>query len=395
VFGVIDNQDSARRWRGFVCPDCRFVFRVARDHDGSGLVCPNCHRLLRLPGKDDVIPPLLVEQLIRNDGDSIKSSEENRNVRRKRKRKPRSGESLNWDAKLRRIRKGDRHDGIPALAIGIVALIAILTVVFFTRSNTPLPDVANNSEPQEEPFILPEDLESTPATPTPDPVSNPDPIANQRDNTQFLIDAHPVAKAFLEATTVDALLETVDHPDMVAVRIKRDHPDGTIDPAGLGDYSQFSQVTYVGPYRILPLRTGDFKIRLMAFREYPNELKVDWESWVGWSETTWDDFIEQRPDAPHVFRANLAAVDYYNFDFSDDRKWQSYRLLSPDGEHSLYGYVERDSQAHIGLRAVLEQGLSQVMVELQYAENAASSDQVEITRLIMENWLDPERVAEP
>jgi uncharacterized protein YbaR (Trm112 family) len=53
------TQESARRWSGYVCPDCRFVFRVPRDHDGKGLICPSCRRLLRIPGPDDTPPPLL------------------------------------------------------------------------------------------------------------------------------------------------------------------------------------------------------------------------------------------------------------------------------------------------------------------------------------------------
>jgi len=392
---VLDHQESARRWRGFVCPDCRFVFRVARDHDGSGLVCPSCHRLLRLPGENDVPPPLLVEQLIRTEGDPIKATEENRNVRRKRKRKRRSGESHAWEENERRIRKGDRRHGVLTLVTGLVLLMAILGMVIFTTMENPGDSHNADADAREGFPISSNGLDLPPLTTNPELASDSDPISDQRDNAQFLSDAHPVAKAFLGATTVEELLEIVDRPDVVAERIKRDHPDGTIEPLGLGDYSRFSQVRHIGPYGIVPLRTGDFHVRIMTFRVYPEELKVDWESWVGWSETTWDDFIAQRPTQASVFRANLEAVEYYNFNFSDDRKWQSYRLLSPDGEHSLYGYVERDSQAHIGLRSVLEQGFSQVMIELQYAENAATSDQVEITRLIAENWIDPERVNEP
>ena len=52
-------MESARRWSGYVCPDCRFVFRVPRDHDGKGIVCPSCRRLMKIPTAADATPPLL------------------------------------------------------------------------------------------------------------------------------------------------------------------------------------------------------------------------------------------------------------------------------------------------------------------------------------------------
>ena len=57
-----DTMESARRWSGYVCPDCRFVFRVPRDHDGKGIVCPSCRRMLKIPTALDVAPPLLTLQ---------------------------------------------------------------------------------------------------------------------------------------------------------------------------------------------------------------------------------------------------------------------------------------------------------------------------------------------
>ncbi|MDX1680207.1 MAG: hypothetical protein R3242_05700 [Akkermansiaceae bacterium] len=53
---------SKRRWGGFVCPDCRLVFRIPLDHEGEGTVCPSCHRLLRIPKKGDRLPPLVANE---------------------------------------------------------------------------------------------------------------------------------------------------------------------------------------------------------------------------------------------------------------------------------------------------------------------------------------------
>ena len=52
-WGVSETMESASRWSGYVCPDCRFVFRVPRDHDGKGIICPSCRRMLRIPTSAD------------------------------------------------------------------------------------------------------------------------------------------------------------------------------------------------------------------------------------------------------------------------------------------------------------------------------------------------------
>jgi hypothetical protein len=397
---VLENQETARRWTGYVCPDCRFVFRVARDHDGSGIVCPSCRRLLRLPGTGDTVPPLLVEQLLR----SVDSPEQPgadgmdrapRNVRRKRKRKRRESGMTAWEEKAGHSRRGRDRNTTMILAAGLVALIAIVGTVYMMTLHGEDSQAVDHSKATEDPGF--------PEAPTiaslPDGSADSGPELDQgtpdRDNARFHTDAHPIARAFLEAKTVEERLKVVDRPEIVAERIRRHHPDGTIESEGLGDYSHFSQIRMIGSYAIVPLRTRDFRMRMMTFRVDPDGLKVDWESWVGWSDMAWDDFIEQRPQGAHAFRVNLAAVEYYNFEFADDRKWQSFRVISPDEQHALYGYVERDSPAHVALRSTLDEGFTRAFIELRFAENAANSEQVEITRVVAENWLDPDRLAEP
>ena len=44
-----DALKIKRTWRGLVCPVCRLVFRVPKDHEGHGVICPACSHLLNLP----------------------------------------------------------------------------------------------------------------------------------------------------------------------------------------------------------------------------------------------------------------------------------------------------------------------------------------------------------
>lgn len=58
---------------------------------------------------------------------------------------------------------------------------------------------------------------------------------------------------------------------------------------------------------------------------------------------------------PSLFLARviLSRTDYFNYHFSDDRKWISYHLGSPDARHTLYGYVRRGSGLHLQLERLL------------------------------------------
>ncbi len=352
-------------------------------------MCPSCRRLLRIPAAGDLIPPLhapvrdgrveeRVPAAVDHDADPSGDGEIRR--RRKRKRSHRN-ESHGWESEGRRRKSSgtETRQMQWMLAGGCALLLAILGAVFFAMRGHPEP-VATSS-----PAVADAGSSEQAATA---------PVV-RRSEFQFAADAEPVARAFLEATTVDALLETVDQPDIVAQRILSIHPDGTIDAPGLSDFNLTRQIEYHGPYGVLYVRTQDFGVRRMALREYPDGLKVDWESWAGWSQTPWDDFMATRPTDPRAFRVMIRPVDYYNFDFADDRVWQSYRLDSPDGGHTMHGYVERDSLADERIRSSLERQERPMLLELSFPENPQGRGQVVIHRQLADHWIDPERLEQP
>ncbi len=81
-----------------------------------------------------------------------------------------------------------------------------------------------------------------------------------------------------------------------------------------------------------------------VFHRTSEGLKLDWESFVGYSPKTWAEFRSARGSEPLVFRAWAMADDYFNFEFSDNARFVSVRLHSPDGEEYLHGYCARDSE---------------------------------------------------
>jgi hypothetical protein len=356
-------MENTRRWSGFVCPDCRFVFRVPRDHDGQGVVCPSCRRVLKIPSPQDQTQPLVIPLPV--------APETSPRLKHKgRRRKSRRGESHDWDrtgGERRTSSQRDRRQMLWMLAggSGFLALAVAAVLLAMRRKDQPLPTV---------PALANEAAA---------PVSQA-PVFSE---PAFLAEAETLAKRFLDATTIDELLPIVRHPDITGPRIRAFHPDGTLEPAGMSAFNINAELVPVGSGYTVQLRTGEYAEKSMALFPTPDGAKIDWESWVGWSEMPWADFIRTRPTEAKLFRVMLGPVDYYNFNFTDDRKWRSYRLVSPDGEHSLYAYVELDSVLDARLRPSPDNKQIPLTLSLRYPPDSDSPNQVLVEKWHADGWV--------
>lgn len=225
-----------------------------------------------------------------------------------------------------------------------------------------------------------------PAAETPTAVPKETP-AGKRTDAVFLAEAEVLARKFLEATRVEELLPLVRDPERADERIRSFYPDGRIAAPGMAAFNTQSDISRSGPGASIKVRTRDFEEKSLVFFEQPDGLRIDWESWAGWSEMPWKTFLGSKPTEGNVFRLLLSPIDYYNFGFSDDKKWQSYRLESPDGEHAIYGYAERGSALNTRLRPPPDSKQVPMMLTLQFPENATSRDQVIIGSIVAEGWV--------
>lgn len=368
-------MESARRWSGFVCPDCRFVFRVPRDHDGRGVVCPSCRRMLRIPVAGDRPPPLVVpirQQEPPKELSTTTAAEED--PHRRRKRKSRRGEGHTWDSSSGRrgARRGERRQMMWMLVGGSTALVLIVGGVLAAMFG---------GSPAEAP------APALPVVSAGGGAKAPENAITVRGDAEFLRLAEPMAKAFLEARTVDDLLPLVRNPERAAERIRRAHPDGTLDAPGMAAFNIDLDVIRQGNISSVRVRTRDFSESYLSFVETAGGPKIDWESWAGWSEVPWDDFLTEKPAAPRLFRAVLSDVDYYNMAFRDESKWRSYRLESPDGLTSIYGYAERDSVTDARLRPSPDVKRANFTLRLRFPEGAESRNQVMIEGVLGDGWV--------
>lgn len=135
-------------------------------------------------------------------------------------------------------------------------------------------------------------------------------------------------------------------------------------------------------------RPGDI-LELALRRNGDGDFVLDWTSFVGFSELSWQEFKQHRPTSSFLFRTYASSSDYYNYEFTDEKKYLSVSLLSPDGQINIHGYCERDSEVGRSLARLLgrTQAMSGIIVKLAFPEKAESNRCVLITQLISDRWL--------
>ena len=214
--------------------------------------------------------------------------------------------------------------------------------------------------------------------------------AVQRSEAALVSDAEALARKFLLATRVEEILPLIRNPERLESRIRQYYPDGKIAALGLSQFNTSGSPSKQGMIYSFSITTRDQEEKAIAFIDGPQGLKIDWESWVGWSEMPWQDFLSKKPITSQVFRVTLAVIEYYNFDFKDEVKWQSYRLESPDQGFSIYGYVEKGSLLDKQIQPTGDAKVVPLMVSLKFPEHSRSSNQVMIERLVCEGWVESE-----
>jgi hypothetical protein len=330
-------------------------------------VCPSCRRLLRIPGPgDESAPPVVVEEKQRE-------SDIPKRERKRRKKKKVSAETP-WDKESGQMDKG-RLKSLPMgwlLAGGIVILTGAMIGLAVTM--------------QRQPAGMPEGIPGVTEVVVPQLPAVAEPKHwYQKEELEEL------SRAFIKASTVEEMLPLVRDADRLADDIRRYYTEGKLEPMELTSLRVLQDRT-AGEQRAVTLwiESKSYQPHFLNVCETADGLRVDWESWVGHSPMPWQEIMEKKPTEPVLVRSLLSLVEYYNMEFSDDQKWSSFRLSSPDGEHVLYAYVQRGSEEQIRLLRLISEnsgGENRVSVTIRYPGGAKSGNQVILDRLVADSWL--------
>lgn len=326
--------------------------------------------MLRIPTSSDVTPPLLAPREEVKEDVSPQEGEKKKSKRRRSKKGGAGDHSWEKAPKSSRLRRGEMRRMRLILAGAGLLFLSIVGGVIYSMVGAKAPVVSEVPAP---------DKDLKPASVSP---------KTPRSDASVLAEAEPLARKFLDAKTVEEMLPWVRNPELTGVRMRDFYADGKIEPAGMSTFNSGNGLAAKGSLYLVPVQTRDHEDRALAYVETPQGLKIDWESWVGWSDIPWQAFLAEKPQVGHVFRVILSPVDYYNFDFSDDLKWQSYRIESPDKDDSLYGYVEKGSLLSQQIHVNPDEKSVRFTLVLKYPENPKSDRQVMIERVVCEGWVE-------
>jgi len=123
--------------------------------------------------------------------------------------------------------------------------------------------------------------------------------------------------------------------------------------------------------------------------------RIDIGAYLGWCSADWDSLATGKATRASTLRAFASRIHYYNFRYTDDKAWQSYRLAPLSGTTSLYGYVARNSNASRILDIMIRDKRSfPVIVSLEDGEAGSTHRQFRISHVLAADWISSPDVIE-
>ena len=396
---------SSNRWIPFQCPSCFSLFRIKKGQLGQTGRCPICSavvqpcenentRILHQAASqtmddDKLLSKVAVAQEMTPD--QLEKVEAGRRSRRQYVAEDAEGTA--WE-----------HDAIPnkvswKVVVSIVlSAFVLLTLGLFYYKNSGSSPMASSSKP-----VI--DREKTDAL--------LDEIEKTNQNTKEIDDGEIAAltvddferfdndkleetiKKFLMAESLEELKKYIRDIDRVGPLIDRYYENVDYEVEGFEKLNR-QQISYQGDLVTAMVQKATFLTSPIALERVldgeKESYKIDWESWVGYCDYTPEQMREKRPNKPFLMRVIVEPASYYNYDFSDDRKWRSLGLEVKDSIYSFLGYVERESEEDKKFRVLMKNGrMLSCMVKVAYPVKSRAADQLEILEILGDGWVTKQK----
>lgn len=209
------------------------------------------------------------------------------------------------------------------------------------------------------------------------------------------VDAWDVIKSFWKATTTRERLAFVYDAPRVGPymqefydQLRETDPDHTELKQKSRLLIDDREILYFGYASSRPTGLCELALR----RNSNGRFLVDWESLSGFSGTSFAKIRETKPTTPVVVRAFVRLFEYYNYEFTDAKRYLCVKLIASNGVDTLYGYTERESEIGIWLRTHLDTNptnpnLSGFTLKVSFPENAQSDQCMNINQVVAARWL--------
>lgn len=140
----------------------------------------------------------------------------------------------------------------------------------------------------------------------------------------------------------------------------------------------------------VPSQQGSVMLNVV---ERGGAMLIDWETSSLYQRSHLEGLREKRPSDPVRVAVKVARGDYWNYGFLE-AGYGCYRMSYPGLVLDLFGYVARDSRDYVALEALLSAKEfmghaveETVVLEVRYPRAAVAANQVEIVRLVKDQWV--------
>lgn len=135
--------------------------------------------------------------------------------------------------------------------------------------------------------------------------------------------------------------------------------------------------------------TGSLEIAML--RGPQGKFLIDWESLTGYGEMSFQEFRTKRPHEPVLMRSYVRLFEYYNYEFSDSKKYLCIKLMSESGDNSVYAYCERGTQLAQWIERDLATtgpaGFKGYTMLISFPPDAQSNQCVNLDKVVAQRWL--------
>lgn len=348
------SSANSLEWLPLACPECNGLFR-APSQLSEPASCPHCGQEFNLPQG---------------------ATTTRRRRRTHRKRKKGSKKNLTWEG-------DDSAESAKLRRRGAFVLRAMVFILSISAVVLAIEIAASRLKDKELQAALGRLTQSLPSKVNEDE-------SNEKELLQVTFEdieaCRTQAEAFLTAPDILALKDLIRDSDRVFPTLVNHYKTTPYSPSVVRDTMVSGQSQTLGKFVSFPVLLGNYETRLIALEVTPNGPRVDWESWVGYSELSPNELILQQPKQPVLIRTKIAADSYYNFDFSDDSLWVSYRLQGEENEPSLQAYLDANSPIRSSLPRIGEPAQAYIL-KVHYPEQVRSPDQLILSEVINEGWV--------
>lgn len=206
-------------------------------------------------------------------------------------------------------------------------------------------------------------------------------------------EARQLAEDFGMCSNPQIRLKMSRHPEIVRQHMASYPEDALSKPAKKVTFKDVVNLGGIMAARFVA-EFADAPSRLICVVATEDGLSVDWDCYARHNAKAIPMLLEGKIKSAEL-RLFAKKSDYYNFTYRDDKRWTAFELISPDSDHTIYGYSLKNTTTGKLLDSAFPSADSrksiQLTVQISADQDSHQRKQFRIDRIYAFGWVKPEK----